>query len=80
MAHNRSKNSELEEWLRQAAEVRDPRNKEMSGNKPWKMGVILSCIIFILADIGYSVVHDHFPFFTLRLYCNFFYTHLKVHF
>lgn len=73
MAHNRSKNSELEEWLRQAAEVRDHRNKEMSGNKPWEMGVILSCIIFmLLADIGYSVVHDHFPFFTLRLYCIFF--------
>lgn len=41
MAHNRSKNSELEEWLRQATEVRDHRNKEMSGNKPWEMGVIL---------------------------------------
>lgn len=79
MAHNRSKNSELEEWLRQAAEVRDHRNKEMSGNKPWEMRVILSCIIFmLLADIRYSVVHDHFPFFTLRLYCFFlFYTHLK---
>ncbi len=30
MAYNRSKNSELEEWLRQAAEVRDHRNKEIS--------------------------------------------------
>uniref|UniRef100_A0A672QSI1 Nibrin n=1 Tax=Sinocyclocheilus grahami TaxID=75366 RepID=A0A672QSI1_SINGR len=30
-AYNRSKNSELEEWLRQAAEVRDLGNKESGG-------------------------------------------------
>uniref|UniRef100_A0A671Q8X6 Nibrin n=1 Tax=Sinocyclocheilus anshuiensis TaxID=1608454 RepID=A0A671Q8X6_9TELE len=30
-AYNRSKNSELEEWLRQAAEVRDRGNKESGG-------------------------------------------------
>lgn len=31
MAYNRSKNSELEEWLRQAAEVRNHGNKESGG-------------------------------------------------
>ncbi len=57
MAYNRSKNSELEEWLRQAAEVRDHRNKEIS---VWGGGVGvggLYIIFALLADIYY--VHSN---------------------